>query len=133
MSELACPLATVGELADWIGEPLTKPQDQARAALCLRAASAAVRAYTRRNWLDEQTGELAVIPDAVAMVTMAAASRTYLNPEAETTTRLDDAQQSRLVGEAGVYLTASEKQTLEQYKQSRRFGGISTISTTRGY
>lgn len=123
-------LAAVSDLADWLGEPITSDADTKRAGLCLRTASALVRAEAGRTWLDDD-GTLADVPEAAWTVTLYCASRIYDNREATTSQRIDDHQESWKVDEAGAFLTASEKRMLAPLSASR-FGGIGVISTTRG-
>lgn len=124
------PLATVEDLGDWLGESITDPADVKRAELCLRAASALVRSETGRTWLSDD-GVLEDVPESVAMVTLYCASRVYDNREAQNRWNVDDAGGGWKVDEAGAYLTASEKDILAGFS-GRRFGGLGTVSTTRG-
>lgn len=124
-------LATVAELADWIGEPIVDDSAEAkRAELCLRAASALVRSESGRTWLDD-AGLLGDVPDNVRMVTLYCASRVFDNREGQNRWNVDDAGGGWKVEEAGAYLTASEKEMLSGYAQ-RRHRGLGTVSTTRG-
>ncbi|MCT1430571.1 hypothetical protein M3G50_07365 [Brachybacterium muris] len=124
-------LATVQELADWIGDPIQADSpDYKRAELCLRAASALVRAEAGRTWITE--GDIVQdVPENVRMVTLYCASRVFDNREGQNRWNIDDAGGGWKVEEAGAYLTASEKDTLAGYAQ-RRHGGLGTVSTTRG-
>lgn len=130
---MAAPaLATVAELSDWLGEPIAEgTAEYKRAELCLRAASVLVRAEAGRTWLDDGTGDLLEVPDAVRMVTLYCASRVFDNREGQNRWNVDDAGGGWKVDEAGAYLTASEKDTLSGFT-GRRFGGLGTVSTTRG-
>ena len=124
-------LASVAELADWIGDPIPENSaDAKRAELCLRAASALVRSEAGRTWLTPE-GDLEPVPEAVRMVTIYCASRVYDNREGQNRWNIDDAGGGWKVDEAGAYLTASEKDQLSKYA-GRRFGGMGTVSTTRG-
>ncbi len=124
-------LATVAELADWIGEPITEPSDAKRAQGVLRLASALVRNATGGKTWAEGEQLLPDIPDDLGLVTLACAARGYTNPEAATTEGIDDGQLGRVVEEAGLYLTESEKRLLEPYS-AKPFRGLSTVATTRG-
>lgn len=123
--------ATVQALGEWLGEPVEQA-DQARAERLLRAASNLVRSYAGIDW---PTGEA---PDEVEDITLAAAARYYTNPEAETnwTRQIDDAMDGggRKVEESGLYLTASEKQTLKRLveRQTNATFGLGTLATSRG-
>lgn len=124
-------LATVAELADWLGEPIASGSaEEKRAAMCLRAASALVRKESGRTWLTE-TGELIVpLPDDVKMVTLYCASRVFDNRNAQTRGGLDDYNEGWKVDESGAYLTASERRQLAPFR-STVAGGLGTVSTTR--
>lgn len=124
-------LATVDELGDWLGESIVENSaDWKRAELCLRAASALVRAEAGRTWLTPE-GDLEAVPETVRLVTLYCASRVYDNREGQNRWNIDDAGGGWKVDEAGAYLTASEKDQLSGFAQ-RRFGGLGTVSTTRG-
>lgn len=118
-------LAEVEDLADWIGEPITSDADQKRAGMCLRIASALVRAESGKTWDDAPNP-----PEVAFMVTLYCASRVFENREAETQSGVDDWQSSQKVLEAGAYLTASERRMLSSLNRSQ-FGGLGTVSTTR--
>lgn len=128
MAELT--LATVEELGEWLGESITDAADVKRAELCLRAASALVRDEAGRTWLGED-GTLESVPEAAKLVTLYCASRVFDNREGQNRWNVDDAGGGWKVDEAGAYLTASEKDQLSGFAQ-RRFGGLGTVSTTRG-
>ncbi len=124
-------LASVSELADWIGEPIEEDSaEYKRAELCLRAASVLVRSEAGRTWLTP-AGELEPVPEAVRLVTLYCASRVFDNREGQNRWNVDDAGGGWKVDETGAYLTASEKDTLSGFA-GRRFGGLGTVSTTRG-
>lgn len=126
-------LATVAELSDWLGEPITEgTSEYKRAEMCLRAASVLVRAESGRTWLDDTTGDVVdPLPDAVRMVALYSASRVFDNREGQNRWNVDDAGGGWKVDEAGAYLTASEKDSLGRFAQ-RRHRGLGTVSTTRG-
>jgi len=123
--------ATVQNLADWLGEPITDTGDISRANGALAMASALVRTETGKQWVDEHASLVNPLPDALSLVTLQAAARAYSNPEGLTSERVDDAQVSRKVDEAGVYLTASERDLLTPLA-GRPHRGLSTIATHRG-
>lgn len=124
-------LATVDDLADWIGEtiPLSSTEER-RATMCLRAASALVRKESGRTWLTE-SGELVnPLPEDVTMVTLYCASRVFDNRNAQTRGGIDDYTEGWKVDEAGAYLTASEKRMLSPFRESGSTG-LAVVSTTR--
>lgn len=124
-------LASVAELGDWLGEPIADDSaEYKRAELCLRAASALVRAESGRTWLAED-GNLEPVPETAKLVTLYCASRVFDNREGQNRWNVDDAGGGWKVDEAGAYLTASEKDQLSGYAQ-RKHRGLGTVSTTRG-
>jgi len=124
-------LASVEELADWLGESIDPSSVEGRrAALCLRAASALVRKESGRTWATE-TGSVAFgLPEEAKMVTLYCAGRIFDNPNAQTRGGLDDLQEGWKVDEAGAYLTASERRLLAPFR-AVSFGGLGVVSTTR--
>lgn len=125
-------LASVGDLADWLGEAIpTDSVEAKRADLCLRAASALVRKESGRTWLgDDGETLVADVPEDVRMVTLYCASRVFDNRNAQTQGGLDDWQEGWKVDESGAYLTSSERRQLAPFKTSS-FGGLGTVPTTR--
>lgn len=128
-------LATVEELADWLGEEITKPTDIKRAGFALAVASTLVRTETGREWLDER-GELVVPrPDVLAQVVVMAAARAFTNPDGieDVSEGLDDftTREKRKVQDTGVYLTRAERDMLAGLDRPV-FRGLGTVSTTRG-
>lgn len=124
-------LATVDELADWIGETITggTPEGK-RAAMCLRAASALVRKESGRTWLTETGDLISPLPEDVTMVTLYCASRIFDNRNAQTRGGIDDYSEGWKVDEAGAYLTASERRMLAPFRTSST-GGLGVVATTR--
>lgn len=124
-------LATVGELADWLGESIADGSVEGkRAAMCLRAASALVRKESGRTWLTDAGALEEPLPEDVKMVTLYCASRVFDNRNAQTRGGLDDYSESWKVDEAGAYLTASERRMLAPFR-SAVVGGLGAVSTTR--
>ena len=128
--------AEVDALSDWLGEEITSgSKEEKRAKGALRMASALVRAETRREWVDDDNNLVDSLPDVLALVTIQAAARGFTNPYGATSANesIDDYQTGEryLVQEAGIYLTDSEKALLEPCA-GRRFGGLGTVSRTRG-
>ena len=124
-------LATVSELADWLGETIdSSTVEGKRAAMCLRIASALVRRESGRTWLDD-AGELVdPLPEDVKLVTLYCASRVFDNPNAQTRGGVDDYTEGWKVDEAGAYLTASERRMLAPFRASAS-SGLGVVSTTR--
>lgn len=121
------PLATHGDLADWIGEPITDEADVKRAEGVLSLASVLVRRHVGETpW-----GEDASPPDGVKEVVLQCAARSYTNPEGWGNERLDDwGGGQRPVDEWGLYLTKSEKVILDQHRP-RVVRGIGVVATTK--
>ena len=130
------PLATVTELADWVGETISG--DDKRAAAVVNAASTLVRAYTGRNWLDPSDSSRIDpnVPDAVPTVALAVAARAWVRGgdiESTTETAGPYSETRRYVGDgSSLYLTKTDKLMLAEYRAAGTHGGISTLSTTRG-
>lgn len=122
------PLAEVQDLADWLGEPIVDA-DITRAEGALALASSLVRHEVGLTWVTLGVLDDAV-PDEAVQVTKACAGRGFTNPEAEVDGGVDDARSRRVVQEAGLYLTASEKALLAGLRQSGP-KGIGTVATTR--
>lgn len=125
------PLASVENLADWIGEAIEDGSaDAKRAEGVLRVASRLARREANTSWVDGSNVLLESLPGEVTDIVCQAAARSYLNPEHLEQRRIDDAYAAGKVKEAGVYLTDSEKAVLREYASSA-FGGLGVISTTR--
>lgn len=125
------PLAEVSDLADWLGEPISEDADVKRAESVLRAASALVRRFTEKPWLAPDGSLDPAMPDDVTLVTIQVAARGYSNPEGWANEAVDDWRGGgRIVEEAGLYLTASEKAVLGAHVASRT-SGIGVLATTK--
>lgn len=125
------PLADVSALADWLGEPIVEGVDATRAESVLRAASSLVRRFTEKSWLTPAGDLDPALPEDVALVTIQVAARGYSNPEGWANESLDDWRGGgRIVEEAGLYLTASEKAVLGAHVAART-SGIGVIATTK--
>lgn len=122
---MADPLATLDDLADWLGEVI-EHEDAVRARSALAAASVLVRAHTGRS---EFTTETAA--DTVRVVVLSCAARAYTNPEGWSHERVDDwGAGGRPVQEAGLFLTATERRMLDAISDTPR-SGLSIISTDK--
>lgn len=125
------PLANVSALSDWLGEPITEPEDITRAGSVLTAASVLVRNFTGKTWLTDAGDIDPDLPDDVLMVTVQVAARGYINPEGWRDERVDDwGGQGRVVPEAGLFLTASERTILTGHRAAKP-AGIGVMATTR--
>ena len=125
----AAPLASVTELADWLGEPIEPYSvDGQRAGMVLSYASMLVRDHSGRDWADELAAE--ALPEKVRMVTLQVAARGYSNPDSWGNERLDDwGGGGRPIEELGMYLTATEKAILAGLRPSQARGlGIVRLS-----
>lgn len=109
-------LATLEELSERLGVALLdehgepRSPDGVRAQAALDDASALIRQEAGRNWVDEDHEALEGVPDVVAAICLAAASRAMRNPEGATQASVGDASISyhRAGGGAAVYLTDAE-------------------------
>lgn len=121
------PLATVEDLAEWVGEEV--PNDDAQALAYLAAASAVVRSYTGRRWVDD-AGQ-ADAPAEVRTVVVQVAARVWRNPDGyiQDTTGPFTVRWSERIAE-GIYLTAGEEDMLAPHRRGRP--AVFTLSTTRG-
>ena len=113
------PLVSVAEFAAWVGESI--PDNDPRALAYLAGASARVRSYTGRTWVDPDTKQLLDVPDDVATVVKQVAERKWRNPAGfvqETTgpftVRYPDRPRD------GLYLTEDEQAMLDPYKYNGR-------------
>lgn len=114
-------LATVQDLADWIGED--NLAGDPRATAVLRRASALVRSEAGVEWAGGA-------PEDVQGVVIAAAARVWTNPSAAIQ-RTAGSFSERLSERAadGLYLTDEERRVLSRYSPSRF--GVGTIRTYR--
>lgn len=121
------PLATVEDLAAEVGQTIAS--NDKRALRALAGASARVRSYTGRTWVDS-TGELTDVPDEVVTVTLQVAARKWQNPQGmvQETSGPFSVRRSERAGE-GLYLTDDEKAMLADYREGP--GGLWSLGTTR--
>ena len=133
MAGAPAPLATVQDLADWLGEPLTDgTPDAVRAGQVLAYASMLVRDEAGTSFVDE-LGNLTDVPDKVRLVTLQVSARGFTNPESWGNERVDDwGGGGRPIEELGMYLTATERSILAEFRPSKPKGiGIMTLTRTR--
>lgn len=123
------PLATPANLAMRVGETIAA--DDAQALYYLAYASSIVRAYVGATWTNE-ANELVSVPDEARNVTIEVAARVWLNPTGNTQETVGPFTERRpdLFAD-GFFLTGTEKSQLAKYRPSS-FGGLYTISVTKG-
>ena len=119
-------LATVGDLEGRLAESVP---NETQAEALLSYASALVRAYTGKTFVDDAGTLIDPLPDGVAQVTVEMVFRAVTNPGGYTqettgpfTVSFGSAAAQRL------YLTAADKSILG----ARGTGGLTVLSTTRG-
>lgn len=119
-------LASVENLADFIGEPIPADSGEAKQATkLLEYASSLVEAYVGKPFPEGD------VPPIAMNVTLAVASRGYTNFDGFTSESVDDWRGSgRVVEEAGLFLTSTEKKALDSLKTRKSPLGV--ISTYRG-
>ncbi|WP_136314319.1 hypothetical protein [Actinomyces procaprae] len=121
-------LATVEDLAGWLGESIDDGTEMVRAGWALAAATGLVLDETGQ---DETRWELGRVPARVQHVVLACAARAFSNPESWQYESVDDWRAGgRPVDEAGLFLTASEKRALSAFAATPT-KGIGVIGTTR--
>lgn len=120
------PLATVSDLAAWVGQEI--PDADPRAGAVLSAASALVRSFAGKTWVVD--GELAPDrPDILAAVVVQVAGRVWVNPDGLTSVTIDDGTR-RWETKSGLRLTEDEKDALSPYAEVGP-RGLGVLSTTR--
>lgn len=120
-------LATVEDLERLLGEDVSN-EEQAEARL--EQASELVRAYARKDWLDDDETELVDVPGAIPGVVVAIVERASRNPSGATQESVGPF--SRSFGSeaaARMYLTAGEKLIIGHATSAI---GLGVITTTRG-
>lgn len=124
------PLASLEALSTRLGisPPLdAETADGARAAAALDDASAMVRAEAGLDWLDGEEEDTLdpLLPDIVVSITLAAAARTYRNPDGFSQASTGDVSisYSREQQSSSVYLTKSEVRAI------RRAAGRSSVGS----
>lgn len=125
------PLASVTDLADWLGEPIEAYSvDEKRAEMVLNYASVLVREHTGQEWADDSL-PAGGLPEKVRMVTLQVAARGYSNPDSWGNERLDDwGGGGRPIEELGMYLTATEKAILGSFRP-RTASGLGVVRLSR--
>ena len=125
------PLASVTELADWLGEPIEAASvDAKRAGMVLNYASVLVREHTGQEW-DDDALPAGGLPEKVRMVALQVAARGYSNPDSWGNERLDDwGGGGRPIEELGMYLTATEKAILGGFRP-RTVSGLGVVRLSR--
>jgi hypothetical protein len=109
--------------------------DETRALARLDDASAEIRAFTRRGWVDDSaaldlpTGADAWKADVLVKVCCSVAQRALENPGGLTQSSLGSYSESIANASSDVYLTAAERRDLEAVIGK---GGVWALPTTRG-
>lgn len=116
------PLATVSDLAAWVGREI--PDNDPRAGAVLSHASTRVRSFTRQTW------DAADVPDAVQAVTVRVAARAWQNPENLDSVTVDDGTK-RWGVVRGLALTDEDREDLAPYVINPTPYGIGILSTYR--
>lgn len=121
-------LATLGDLETLLGRAV---EDSAQALARLGRASALVRAYAGRTWLDDD-GTLTDVPEEIAGVVAGMVERGERNPEGITQESVGEYQRSLGADAAQrIYLDKNDKLIIDA-AIGRPTGGLGTITTTRG-
>ena len=120
-------LAGVGDLAEWLGEPISEEPEKVRAGWALAAATGLVMDHTGRG-----EGHWDEVPGRVVQVVLACAARFFTNPEAWAYESVDDWRAGgRPVDEAGLFLTDSEKRVLNGAVSRTATSGLGIVSLSR--
>lgn len=121
-------LATVADLSSYIGEPIIEKVDVEQAEALLSHASSLVRAEANNStWGINAEVE---VPEAAFWVTVACAARAYTNFEGFEYESVDDWRAGgRTIEEAGLYLTATERRQLQEFRPV--VGQLGTVATFR--
>lgn len=124
------PLATVADLAIRVQETIADADPLA--VYFMRAASATVRAYVGKNWVNTAGDALVDVPDVVHDITVEVAARVWMNPEGNTQETAGPFTERRpeLYADS-FFLTGTEKSKLGAMRSSG-LGGLWTIQQTRG-
>lgn len=126
------PLASPDDLAARLGIE-TDELDTARAEAWLADASTLVRDEAGQSFLTAEGDLIALVPDIVTMITLAAAQRAYENPSNVTQKSTADTSMSFAArGDSPVYLTEDECKRLRRLSGAAARGGLFAIQTTRG-
>lgn len=119
-------LATLDDLAVVLGEIADPEQAEA----LLQRASAIVRAYARKTWLDEEETELEDLPSDIPGVVVGMVERATSNAAGVTQESAGPFSRSFGADAANrLYLTAMDKLVIRAAAGST---GIGTLSTSRG-
>jgi|SRR5690606_21533884 len=128
------PLAPIAALEARLGleEGALEGVDEARALACLEDASADVREASGRDWVEEDEDEQLVItaPQILIRITLKAARRLYVNPDAEIAEGDGPFSRRLKEDEVGTSLLEDEIEICERY-QPQPTSGLFTIATQR--
>ena len=121
-------LADDRALARWLRVSIETTDDLQRAQDYLRTASTLVRSRAGETWVDAE-GNLEAVPDGISQVVVMVAARLWRNP---TSDRAGATGPFSTTFGAGFELTEAEAAMVDDAMGSTSFGGIGTLSTTRG-
>jgi hypothetical protein len=102
-------LATVGDMEDRLGHPITPAEEVTRAQSLLDDASALIRFEAGTDWMTtDEPPVLGPVPDYIVTLTVRAALRGWFNPAA-----IESAQLGAVsVRYGGAWLTEAERESL---------------------
>ena len=122
------PLATIADLEALLGRAV---DDTSQGYALLGRASAIVRAYAGRTWLNDDESALVDVPPDVPGVVVAMVERATRNPDGLVGEQAGEyGRQFGAQASERVYMTRDEKMVVNA-AVGRRFG-LGTISLTRG-
>jgi len=126
---MATSLASNADLGIRVGETIAA--DDTRAQWFLDTASAMVRSYATKSWLNVDGVTLAAVPEEVRRIATEVAARVWGNPEglSQETVGPFTARRPDLFAD-GFFLTGTEKSQLAKYRGSGF--GLYTIGVTKG-
>lgn len=120
-------LASFGQFASRIPGGVEQA-DQARAQAALDDASALIRAEAGTTWTNEDGTALVDVPDIIVTITVAAARRSFVNPDGLTAEAIGDYSSSFAHASGDVYLTKAERNAV---RRAAGRSGLWTLATTR--
>lgn len=123
-------LATVDDLAGWLGETISEDTERVRAGWALAATTSLVLEETGQG--EDKWPGPDIVPARVKHVVLACAARAFTNPESWNYEAVDDWRAGgRPVSEAGLFLTASERRTLAAFGATPASSGFGVVTLDR--